>query len=114
MSTPPPVWPPQPGSPSPYGAPQSNSNATLILVLGILSIVFAGCGIVLGPVAWILGNNALASGTVDSSQIGQVNAGRICGIVGTVLGALVIVLYIFFFAVGFSSMHHNPSGYSSP
>ncbi len=34
----------------------SSSNATLILVLGILSLVCCG---LLGPVAWIMGNNAL-------------------------------------------------------
>lgn len=33
-----------------------STNATLILVLGILSIV---CLPILGPVAWIMGNNAL-------------------------------------------------------
>ena len=73
MSTPPPVWPPQPGSPSPYGAPQSSSNATLILVLGIVSIFFLQ--IILGPIAWILGNNALKTGMVDPAQAGQINTG---------------------------------------
>lgn len=34
----------------------SSSNGTLILVLGILSLVLCG---LLGPVAWIMGNNAL-------------------------------------------------------
>ncbi len=109
MSTPPPVWPPQPGSPSPYGAPQSNSNATLILVLGILSIV---CLPILGPVAWILGNNALASGTVDPSQIGQVNAGRICGIIGSVFIVLGIIYWIVIFAtVGTSALHQPTRAY---
>ena len=101
MSTPPPVWPPQQGSPSPYGAPQSNSNATLILVLGILSIFCFG--IILGPIAWILGNNALKSGYVDPSQAGQISAGRICGIIGTVLSILSIIYYIAVF--GFVLAH---------
>jgi hypothetical protein len=35
---------------------RGGSNATLILVLGILSIV---CLPILGPVAWIMGNKAL-------------------------------------------------------
>ena len=66
-------------------SPSSGSNATLILVLGILSIVLCP---IMGPVAWIMGNKALAeidSGAGDPSQRGLVNAGRICGIVGTVL-----------------------------
>lgn len=108
MSTPPPVWPPQPGVPSPYGAPQSSSNATLILVLGILSIVLGCFGLVLGPVAWIMGNNALKGGMVDPSQVGQVNAGRICGIIGTVIGILgVIYLVAVFGVVGSAALHHT-------
>ena len=104
MSTPPPVWPPQPGVPSPYGAPQSSSNATLILVLGILSIV---CLPILGPVAWILGNNDLKTGGVDPSQLGQVNAGRICGIIGSVFLVLGIVYWIVILStVGAGALHH--------
>ncbi len=106
MSTPPPVWPPQPGVPSPYGTPQSNGNATLILVLGILSIVFVCLGFILGPIAWIMGNTALASGTVDPSQAGQVSAGRICGIIGTILSVLVILLYVGLFSLGLVASHH--------
>jgi hypothetical protein len=104
MSTPPPVWPPQPGSPSPYGAPQSSSNTTLILVLGIVSIFFFQ--VILGPIAWILGNNALKSGTLDQSQLGQVNTGRICGMVGTALGVLGIIIYIVIIA-GVLGTHHG-------
>jgi hypothetical protein len=90
MSTPP--WPPPPGGLQPMPGPATgNSNATLILVLGILSIV---CLPIVGPVAWILGNNALSSGTVDPSQISQVNAGRICGMVGTAFLALGIIYWI--------------------
>ncbi len=109
MSTPPPAWPPQPGVPSPYGAPQSSSNATLILILGILSIV---CLPILGPVAWVLGNNALKTGGVDPSQLGQVNAGRICGIIGTVLLVLGIISYIVFFAAAGSAALHHPGGFT--
>ena len=113
MSTPPPVWPPQQGSPSPYGAPQSNSNGTLILVLGILSIV---CLPILGPVAWILGNNALKSGYVDPSQLGQINAGRICGMIGSVFIVLGLIYWIFIFSVaGTAALHHpTPSSYPAP
>ena len=107
MSTPPPVWPPQPGQPSPYGAPQSNSNGTLILVLGILSIVFGCFGVILGPIAWVMGNNALKTGMVDPSQLGQINAGRICGIIGTVLGILALIyLIVVFGVIGTAALHH--------
>lgn len=58
-----------------------SSNATLILVLGILSIVICAP---LGIAAWIMGNNALAEidrGEGDPSQRGIISAGRICGII---------------------------------
>ena len=64
----------------------SSGNGTLILVLGILSLI--GCSI-LGPVAWVMGNNALPTASPD--QQGQVNAGRICGIIGTVFLILGII-----------------------
>lgn len=62
-----------------------NSNATLILVLGILGIV---CLPILAPVAWIMGNKALAeidSGLGNPQERGLIVAGRILGIIGTVL-----------------------------
>ena len=67
-------------------------NGTLILVLGILSIV---CLPILGPVAWVMGNNALPM--ADPSQRGQINAGRICGIVGTVFLILGIIYWLVMF-----------------
>lgn len=113
MSIPPPVWPPQPGSPSPYGAPQSNSNGTLILVLGILSIV---CLPILGPVAWILGNNALKGGMVDSSQLGQINAGRICGMIGSVFIVLGLIYWIVIIGmVGSGALKYpTPTSFPAP
>lgn len=116
MSTPPPVWPPQQGFPSPYGAPQPSSNGTLIMVLGILSIVLGCFGIILGPIAWVMGNNALKTGLVDPSQAGQITAGRICGIIGTVIGILGVIYLIFIFAVvGTAALHHpTPSSLPAP
>ena len=43
-------------------------RGTLILVLGIVSIFV--CGIILGPIAWVMGNNDLremSAGTMDPS-----------------------------------------------
>lgn len=103
MSTPPPTWPPPPSGSGPLPGAAGSGNATMILVLGILSIV---CLPILGPVAWIMGNNALASGTVDPSQTGQVTAGRICGMVGTGLMVLGIIYWIVIFAfVGTGALH---------
>jgi predicted Zn finger-like uncharacterized protein len=58
-------------------------RGTLILVLGILSIVVCGF---LGPVAWIMGSNDLRqmrAGRMDPDGKGITNGGRICGIIGT-------------------------------
>jgi hypothetical protein len=82
----------------PYGRPvEDHPEATTILVLGILSLVVCG---ILGPFAWSMGNRALRD--IDASQGTQaalggrssVNAGRICGMIATVLlvlGALAVV-----------------------
>ncbi len=108
---PPPGYPPQgyqpPGYPpsgypppgygygygSGYAPTQEHPHGTLILVLGILSIV--ACGI-LGPVAWIMGNKAIKE--IDAnpaaySNRGNAQAGRIIGIVATCLLAFVVVIY---------------------
>jgi hypothetical protein len=78
-------------------------RGTLVLVLGILSIVLGVFGVILGPIAWVLGNNDLKeirAGRMDREGEGTTNAGRICGMIGTGLGAL----YIFFCLLSFLSM----------
>lgn len=69
-------------------------RGTLILVLGILSIVLCQ---ILGPFAWVMGNNDLkkiAAGTMDPEGQQTTNAGKICGIIGTILGILLILFWI--------------------
>ena len=97
--------PPQPpAAPPPYGGypvpgwqpPPDHPQSTVVLVLGILGLV--ACQ-VLSPVAWVMGNRALveidgAGGTLGGR--GAVQAGRICGIVGTCLLVLAVVMLIFF------------------
>ncbi len=68
------------------------ATATLILVLGILSLV---CCNLLGPVAWSMGNNALReidAGIGNPIDRGLVVAGRILGIIATVLMILHLVV----------------------
>jgi predicted Zn finger-like uncharacterized protein len=65
----------------------------LILVLGILSLVTGGA-LILGPIAWILGNNDLAeirNGRMDPEGESATSAGRICGMIATILGAVSLV-----------------------
>jgi hypothetical protein len=72
-------------------------RGTLVLILGILSLICCG---LLGIPAWIMGNadlKEMSAGTMDPSGQGTTNAGKICGIIGTILGALQLLglaLYI--------------------
>ena len=75
------------------GAPKPHPRGTLILVLGILS--FFICGIILGVVAFVMGNNALKE--IDRNPSAYTNrrlvsAGRICGAIGAALSVLLLVL----------------------
>ena len=100
---PPPTGPPPPPPPPPppaggyYAAGGSipHPRGVPVLVLGILS--FFCFGIILGPIAIVMGTNALKDvdahpGTYNNR--GQINAGRICGIIGTVLSVLGIIAVI--------------------
>jgi hypothetical protein len=71
-------------------------RGTTILVIGIISIVC--CGIILGPIAWIMGAGDLkkiASGQISQDAKGLTQAGMICGIIGTIVGILGIIWGVF-------------------
>lgn len=75
-------------------------NPTLILVLGILSIVVCGP---LGIAAWIMGNNALREldqGFGDPNSRGLIVAGRVLGIIGVVLTIVGCVVFAGLTALG--------------
>jgi hypothetical protein len=78
-------------------------RGTLILVLGILSLVICGF---LGIPAWIMGNSDLAqmqAGQMDPSGRSLTNAGRICGMIATILlivGVIVAVALLAFGVLG--------------
>jgi hypothetical protein len=75
-------------------------RGTLILVLGILSLVLCAP---LGIAAWIMANGDLKqidAGTMDPTGRSTTNAGRICGIIGTVLLALSILVLIAVMGLG--------------
>jgi len=81
-------------------------RGTLILVLGILSIVVCGF---LGIPAWIMGKSDLAAmdaGQMDANGRSTTNAGRICGMIGTILlivGMVIGVLVGLVFSFGAAS-----------
>jgi hypothetical protein len=66
-------------------------RATLILVLGILSLVVCQP---IGPFAWVMGSNDLKkieAGEISKEAKPLTQAGMICGIIGTVLLILGII-----------------------
>ncbi|MCC6232011.1 MAG: DUF4190 domain-containing protein [Verrucomicrobiales bacterium] len=75
-------------------------RGTLILVLGILGLVIC---FPLGIAAWIMGQGDLKemdSGVMDPTGRGMTSAGKIIGIVATVLTALGLLAGIALFAIG--------------
>ena len=90
------------GPQEPTQSQLSPHRGTLILVLGILSIV---CCFICGIVAWVMGNKDLqqmAAGTMDRSGEGLTRAGKICGMVGVIIAIVCIVLQLIFMLLGFS------------
>ena len=93
--------PPPPGAF--YPPPPKHPQATTVLVLGILGLVLCQ---VLGPFAWSMGNKAqkeMQANPGAYSGDSEINAGRILGIIGTAMLALVILMLIgmFVISVGF-------------
>ncbi len=75
-------------------------RGTLVLVMGILGI--ACCG-VFGIVAWVLGSQDLReidAGRMDPSGRGLTQAGRIIGMITTILMIVGMVIYALLLAVG--------------
>jgi predicted Zn finger-like uncharacterized protein len=73
------------------GVPLAPHRGGMILTFGVVSLVCGCLGIVCGPMAWVMGNadlEEIRAGRMDPEGEGLTNAGRICGIVGTILSAL--------------------------
>lgn len=104
-----PAWPPPPqlgqygqAAPGAYGQPGAfgqpgyypvQVKGGQILTMGILS--FICFGVILGPIAFVQGTNALAAidrGEADPSQRGAASAGRICGLIGGILAVILIIV----------------------
>lgn len=99
-AAPPPPTAPVPTSAGPAGMYPEPSQATLALVLGILSIVVCQ---VLGPFAWWLGNKeveAIDAGRRPPENRSNAVAGRITGIIGTVLLGLGVLVGLAFLVFG--------------
>ena len=80
---------------------QQIPNGTLVLVMGILSIIGCCCyglpGLIFGIVAIILGNKATKiyqTAPENYTGFGNVKAGKIMGIIGVVLSILMVIYAI--------------------
>ncbi|EFQ82282.1 hypothetical protein HMPREF0063_12444 [Aeromicrobium marinum DSM 15272] len=119
------VPPPGPYGQAPYGqappgfpyaqvppAAPRHPNATTAMVLGIVALVggfMCALPLLMGPVAWVMGGRAVRE--IDASPTplagrGEATAGRITGIVATVLlvlGLLLVVAFVTLFAIAGTS-----------
>lgn len=80
---------------------QQIPNGTLVLVMGILSILGCCCyglpGLIFGIVAVILAGKATKiykDAPEDYTGFGNVQAGKIMGIIGIVLSILMVLFYV--------------------
>ncbi len=78
-------------------------NATAVLVLGILSIVLCFCygivGLVLGIIALVLSGKSIkvyneSRNLYSLASYKNLNAGRVCAIIGTCLSGLYVLIII--------------------
>lgn len=77
-------------------------RGVMVLVLGILGIVLC---FICGIVAWVMGNNDLRdmdAGRMDPTGRQLTQAGKICGMIGTILAIIVLGLQIVFMILGVS------------
>jgi hypothetical protein len=93
-------------------------NATTVLVLGILSIVLCCCygifGIASGIIALIMHKQALALYQANPTAYSiasykNLNAGKICAIIGVILSALMLIYVVFVFLIYGAAALSNPS-----
>lgn len=106
------------------GQPPNHPSATTAMVLsliGLIGIMFcAGITLVLSPFAWVIGGRAVKEIDANPGRYGgrdQAQAGRIMGIIGTVLlilGLIGIVLFIGLIAAGTSMSEGGTSSFLLP
>ncbi|MEK3773877.1 DUF4190 domain-containing protein [Paenibacillus sp. FSL K6-4396] len=93
--------------PPPYVVPKTNSKSIVSLVLGILSVTIPYVGILIGIAAIIFASLAFKEIRVRMEQgRGLAIAGLVCGIIGTAIYVLLILLVLLFnFAISSSEIY---------
>lgn len=96
-------YPPPPGYPQQYGPPPKHPNATTSMVLGIVAVaggLMCWLPLFIAPFAWFMGSKALRdirAGHGTQGGHGEALAGKVLGIIGSVLlvlGLAVVVLLV--------------------
>jgi hypothetical protein len=80
-------------------------RGVVVLVLGILSLVLGALGLPLGIAAWIMGTRDMKKMTersMDPEGRGLTQAGRICGVVGTIVSGLLLLFFVGYFVFIFA------------
>ena len=90
-------------------------NATLVLVMGICSIAICALGPILGTIGLVMSGPAKKAyeanpGMYKEASFKNLNAGRICSIIGLCVGALVWIYYICVF-IFFASVMNAASSH---
>lgn len=81
-------------------------NSTASLVLGILSIVICGPGLIMGIIGIVLANKDITlyksnPGFYTEGSYNNLKAGRICSIIGILLSGALILFYLGLFVFAF-------------
>ncbi|MDT9720950.1 DUF4190 domain-containing protein [Paenibacillus sp. ClWae2A] len=96
--------------PPPYVVPKTNSKSIAALVLGILSVMVPYLGFLIGIVAIIFASISLKEIKLRMEQgKGLAIAGLVCGIIGTAIYAIIILILlvasVFYFNTDMSSTY---------
>lgn len=95
-------------NPNQYNQPANLPNATGALVLGIIAIVGSFCygfvGIICGIIGLVLANKdrKLYQATPElysASSYSSSNAGRVCSIIGLIIGSIFLLFIILYFII---------------
>jgi hypothetical protein len=103
--------PPMGYSPYGYASFMYPSRGSTILVFGILGLLVCA---IFGPIAWSMGNEELRrieAGQAPPDGHGSAQAGRICGMISSILMICMLVFVVFVFIMAAGSSHSSSGGY---
>lgn len=99
---------------APNGGQISLPNSTASLVLGILSLVFCVfygvLAVILGGIGYYLAQQdkkllSMNPAAYSSQSVSTLNAGRICSLIGLILGSIFVTfILVIFLVIGLSSV----------